>query len=406
MYLVRTPRPAFAHDFRTATLPSGLTFARASSGTTRNAAQQVASVATDNPRYWYDTDGNCQGLLVERGSTNYQYYSEDMSTWTISAGSQSLNATTAPDGTTTGDLYTEGVTNAAHIVTGGNWTITGGDYVSSSVFVKDNGRYKGAFVVTINSFVNRIQNVFDTQELTASAVDFGSGSTTFASIEPWDDGWFRIGVGGKVDASTTSVKAVLYVNILGPYQGDGASGMYVWGLQNEIQPFPTSYIKTSGSYTARAVEEPYFLSQDWMQDTAGTIVLDVRQVGIDGGVPSSFPGIAHFYKNGSLTDGHRIFYAAGGNVKSQMYDGGAQQTNLDTTTPSYTALQRIVYTFDSTRARLYVDGTLSAEDTSLTLPDALNKITLGHTGPSDNNGALVIAQMQFYPRHIHPGMLA
>jgi hypothetical protein len=86
----------------------------------------TTSAAVYQPRYDYDASTASAmplGMLIEVSSTNYATYSHDISNgaWTSTGllgwGSGStVNATTAPDGTTAADLITEDGTNTQHRV--------------------------------------------------------------------------------------------------------------------------------------------------------------------------------------------------------------------------------------------------------------------------------------------------
>lgn len=192
------------------------------------------------------------GLVFELDASNYksnfraspinlETNPEDLTSWVSPSGGNTnitINATIAPDGTTTADkIYETTSTNAGsiHIFAHTGFLVTGTQY-RLSFFVKAAERYiigagsnngLGSCVINLNT-----QTVL-------------SGSAT---IIPYPNGWYRIST-----LLTPGGGAGIYMGICdntgtNVYTGDGTSGFYVWGIQAELGTALTPYYSSSGWY--------------------------------------------------------------------------------------------------------------------------------------------------------------
>ena len=102
--------PKMALDFTTGTLDSRVSVARAGNTATRiNSSGKIEIVNANLPRFDYDPATLApRGLLIEEQRTNLLLRSEefDNASWAKTNATITVNATTAPDGTTTADLIT------------------------------------------------------------------------------------------------------------------------------------------------------------------------------------------------------------------------------------------------------------------------------------------------------------
>jgi len=185
----------------------------------------------------------CPHHILEGARTNLITNSEDLSSGFLNENtSELLNVIISPDGTLNADKLVENNTNGRHELYSGTISFSG--TTSISFFAKaEERRYISVF------FGGNPGNGGATFDVEDGVVSLTSGGTD-ASIVNYGNGWYRCSLTSTVaatnriyyclrtDASAVSVQV---------YQGDGTSGMYLWGFQTEVgQSYPTSYIPTNG----------------------------------------------------------------------------------------------------------------------------------------------------------------
>lgn len=191
--------------------------------------------------------GAGRGLLVERAATNLAIYSAafDNAAWTKSSYTVSAASATAPDGTTT----------ACKIIPAAN---TNGKLVYQSISAS------APMVITVRAKAagyNWLRLDFGTGsrsayfDLANGAVGttVGGVSASIRAIGP--AGWFECSVthaslyDGYLDLACGDSD-----NFANTFQGDGSSGVHVWGAQSETGGLASSYIPTTSASVTRALD--------------------------------------------------------------------------------------------------------------------------------------------------------
>ena len=155
--------------------------------------------------------------------------------WSKSRGSVTANATAAPDGTTTADLWTEDTSNGTHDIRQGT-TTSSGNFYTFSIYAKANGR--SVLDVYVGG-ANKSANFNITTGLVTG------GSAPIKKIEDVGGDWYRVSVGCLAASTTTTAIWVLNNGSTQSYTGDGTSGMYFWGAQAEQSLVARDYIETT-----------------------------------------------------------------------------------------------------------------------------------------------------------------
>ena len=216
----------------------------------------VKEITGDRARLNYEIEGGLvntkPSLLLEPQSTNLVTYSEDFSqSYWVKSGASVTSGFVSPDGTNNAYKLVEDSSNSRHFINSTEFSTPDTVY-SSSVFVKPNGRNKIALRENAQTGNYASFNLSNGTLIATNGVS--------ASIELMFNGWYRINY-----QITSGASIILGFELLSdsytsgdpnsnPYQGDGLSGIYIFGAQVESQSYATSYIPTNGSTQTRAAE--------------------------------------------------------------------------------------------------------------------------------------------------------
>lgn len=193
------------------------------------------------------------GLLVEPERTNLVRWSEDFTdgAWDEIRASITPDAIIAPDGTLSGAKLVEDTTPSSSHFVRQILTSSPSTTYTTSVYLKAGER----------TFA-RIENGIFAEQIDAQTVrvDLSNGiiqaaDNTRIGIESAGNGWWRVHTTNTTTAVVSTIRPLVAVanTFLGGlnYDGDGTSGIYVWGAQTEVGSNPSAYIKTEASAVTR-----------------------------------------------------------------------------------------------------------------------------------------------------------
>ena len=267
MSIYPTVRPSLTLDFqKSKQLDPRISFSRSSSATYVEGG--VIKYADEHQARFEE-----EGLLIEESRTNLFPYSEDFSdvSWTKSNTTVTTNSTSAPDNTNTADKLVTTNTNSSHYVvsvkavTAANHTVT--------LFSKSAEKEW----LTINIFNGSTYLKYSFNVSTGQLGISAAGGTS--AITQLANGWYKCTVSYT---STVTGNNSIHFHIYDDsstenFQGDGTSGLYVWGAQLEQGSFPTSYIPTSGSTVNRAADVCTITGDNfnsWYNQSEGTFAFE------------------------------------------------------------------------------------------------------------------------------------
>jgi len=399
-------RPSLDLDFTQEVLDNRITFTRGSIGTRVNRNRLIETVSANQPRFDYDpVTGECKGLLIEESRQNLLQYSQqfDNAYWSKPQSSISPNvtATTAPDGTNTAGKLVEDTTKNQHIVTRNLGAVTIGTIYTFSCWIKAAERTQ----VTLTSF-NEGYSVYN---LSTGTIIQSGGNTV--SIISYPNGWYRC-VATITKTNTTGAFYIITWNSSSGnniYQGDGTSGIYVWGAQLEQGAFPTSYIPTTASTVTRSADNASITGTNfssWYNQSEGTVYTKANSNNLaSGGVIfiASNASYTERFAQLSLTGNIGYGYGVSWITNSSVIGGGAFTLVGDTyANGAYKkiALSGIAGNFNGVSG----NQVLSTKKTNL-YPTGITQARIGsyNNNVSYLNGT--ISRLTYYPRALKPNQL-
>ena len=226
--------------------PLPFTYTGAGKGTRVNKEGLIEVVENDRPRIDY-LDSEDGVFLLEKAATNFVTHSEDFSngSW-VKSGASVTSGFVSPDGTANAFKLVEDTNNGNHRIFG---SALASNIYTISIFAKYNGRLlQLASTTSVGHYAN-----FDL--LNGVIGNYGSLTENPTIIE-LTNGWYKCSMTTTSNMNTPIVSAIQ--STTSAYQpdeqGDGTSGIYIWGAMLEQNSQASSYIPTQGTIQTRVQE--------------------------------------------------------------------------------------------------------------------------------------------------------
>ena len=347
-------------------------FTRSGSATRINSQGLIEEVANGQSRLNYPMiDGvvkGCPHHILEPERLQKIQYSEDFSQsyWTKN-GSSVTSGFVSPKGDLSAFKLVEDTSNGNHRVDTQGISITNGVSHSFSMFFKYDNSVEWIRVreFGINAFA-----YFNIKDNTTGATNLVNNSE---KIEDFGNGWKRVSF--TYNSTTSGANFRIYLangNNSDSYQGDGTSGVYIYGAQLEQGSYLTSYIPnfgTSAGITRQAETATGSGDAATFNDSEGVLFAEVsaldndstnRRITIDDG-----------------TGNNRIILGYYSLSNSILIDIASQATGAYTKVayvPAVTNFNKIVLKYKENDFALWINGLKIDVDLSGITPINLNNL--------------------------------
>jgi hypothetical protein len=196
---------------------------------------------------------NNRGQYTGRGNgENRIRWSDDMSQWSLSGGTASLDALVAPSGALTADTFVEGVTSlAVRGITINSIALASGQNIVWSGLFRNQGRFCFQFRLTDEGNANRWADTgFDVNSVGNLYFQVATGGVYLgASAQAFGDGWVRCYVAANLGDAVSGRINIFVANSSAnvSYLGNGSAGLSVAGLMMHTGIAPRPLLQTPTS---------------------------------------------------------------------------------------------------------------------------------------------------------------
>jgi hypothetical protein len=378
-----------------------ITFTRTSTGTYVGADGLIKSAATNEPRFDHNPlTGECLGLLIEEGKTNFATTSETFTQRTLRSSSLVTTSITAPNGTASTVKLTESISTTRFReidVAGGAAVGTG--IVTHSIFVKKAERD----VIFIGNY-STTPSVWIGYNLSTESFFTVDGFTppVIYNYQKYLNGWYRIWYTFDLTVNNDSRFDVVtgIDEEFTSYTGDGTSGIYVWGQQIEKGDYPSSYIPTpSTSVVTRTLDNASITGTNfssWYNTTEGNVFCSARLLNVN---PISSNQILWSIGDSATSD--KSIYLSNNTstdyIEASIVDDGVNQISMNGPIITSGSLNKISLSYKLNDSAASFNSSTPTTDTSCTLP-TVNSLKIGNASwgtANPINGTIAI--LSYYP---------
>ena len=306
-----------------------------------------------------DFQENIEGVLkLEPQSTNLTLWSQDFSqSYWSKLGATVVSGQDSPslDSPLGAFKLTENSANSSHRVQSNFTSVDSTDY-TLSVFAKKSER--NYISLQINPKSNAyISTIFNLDNGTIVGQSAGASAPISSKIKYIGNGFYKceITVNSSTGSGTTNVRVFVSDNPTNiTYQGDGTSGVYIYGAQLEALPYATSYIPTSGSAVTRVQDVANnFGDVNTFNSSEGVLFFE-------GVLPVSDLGAKEInISGGTISNAVRIQFRGNGNVRFYLYANGVQILLISIGGVDYSNIVKVAVSYKSGNSKIYINGVQS-----------------------------------------------
>jgi hypothetical protein len=221
------------------------------------------------------------------------------------------------------------------------------------------------------------------------------GANATASITAFGNGWYRCSVTATPTSTTTNGFYIQTASANGAisYQGDGTSGIFIWGAQLEVGSFPTSYIPTTTGTLARSADVCNITGANFdglYNQSEGTFFTEfLYRLG-------SLARPIHISDGTSAGNVAEVFSGSG--ISSNVFSGSAQQYTREISATNNTSAKTAL-AIAASNAMLCVNGALATAGGGL-MPVGVNRMIIGNRADGARNLNGHIASVRYYRKRL------
>jgi len=318
-----------------------------------------------------------KGVLLETEARTNLYEDSELNSYTVLKGITVTSGHLGVTGLNDVNLFTEDNLDDSHAIDPLK-AVTTEERHTISLFAKSNGRRWLAIVIASSAGDRNEWAYFDLES--GSTGSLNGTRCVSSGIESYGNGWYRVHLVVDLRAQSGYPFAIYFSDTdqnvrLPSYQGDGTSGIYIWGAQLEEGSTPSSYIPTSGASATRVAESLSIPSTNMAySNTAMSFAVDAVLNEADVYTTATNKHILFWF---DPTDGNsginivatfpndNIRYQSGKNVNLML----AHSTN-GTVQPTYDTHVNTAIRFNNDNISLRYDGVTYTNTHTLTSPQA------------------------------------
>jgi hypothetical protein len=352
-----------AYDFTTlSTLPSDITFTRASAAYYTDSAGALTSFASGDPRF------GDRGFLLEGARTNLATYSQDFTNVAWGKSNCSVVATdiVAPDSTSTASTVTSTGDAALDAII----SLTTGTAYRYSIWVKRNG------VSDVSAQL--------------MAADYGGPGVLARQAFTATSEWQRVTL-----SFTTSTTASHYLRLGAESTFSSGESLHIWGAQLEAGAFPTSYITTTSAAVTRAADVATVDTLGaWFNADEGTFVVGIEFNAAGGGASTQVVAMS----DGTETNRVSVFANPSGFSKLSAAVSSATVAVITSITQQFTAngdTGKWAGAYKLNDYSLVGGGVVAGSDTSAAVP-VVDRLMIGQQASGAGQTSTFIRSINYY----------
>ena len=361
------------------TLIGTLTTTRSSSATYVDMYGVLKTAAIGVPRQ------GSNGWLSEGASTNLLTYSNDFSNnvWTKANLTVVGNATISPDGTLTADKLVSDNVQGVRIATLIVASVVSGTSYTASVYLKPAGFSYASIFLDSPHWSPIYAGATVTIDLTLATSD-----NDLIKVKKLNNGWIRV----EITAQSLSTGVIGTLSIVpksspsdnvNSVQGDGVSGIYVWGAQLEALPFASTYIPTTNTPITRAADENSIQYNGNVP--RGDQPFTIRFKGVING----YANFNRIFSTETAVHAKRLiaYMNSSGNI---LLNIGSDENQVATSAITFGEVFEYIVTSDGVNYTSYLNGNFQAESLVVNPPTELSnelRVLCGHLLTNNSYGS-------------------